>query len=337
MKVAMFSSKRYDQEYFAAANQPERHVLTYFEPRLSAATVPLADGHDAVCVFVNDQVNAQVLEQLHACGVRHVALRCAGFNNVDLAKAEELGISVVRVPAYSPHAVAEHTVALMLSLNRKLVRAYHRVREGNFSLEGLIGFDMQGRTAGLIGTGQIGELVVKILQGFGCRLLAYDVKQNPAALAAGVEYVSLEELYRESDIISIHCPLLPATRHLIDKGAVDQMRPGVMLINTSRGAIIETAAVIDGLKRGQIGYLGIDVYEEEADLFFEDLSDQVLQDDIFARLLTFPNVIVTGHQAFLTTEALKAIAQTTLENLATLERGEECANAVQSALVVSGK
>lgn len=330
MKIAIFNTKRYDQCYFDAANQEYQHQLTYLEPRLTRDTAPLAEGYDAVCVFVNDVVDADVLAELHARGVRHVALRCAGFNNVDIPQAEALGVSVVRVPAYSPYAVAEHTVALMLSLNRNLIRSYHRVREGNFSLEGLIGFDMHDRTVGVIGTGKIGELVLKILGGFGCRLLAYDVQENPQAVALGSEYVSLEELYRQSDIITLHCPLLPATHHLIDVAAIEQMKSGVMLINTSRGALIETQAAIQGLKSGKIGYLGIDVYEEEADLFFEDQSDKLLLDDVFARLLTFPNVIVTGHQAFLTTEALQAIAGTTLENLTQLEHGDECPNMVRS-------
>jgi D-lactate dehydrogenase len=314
MQVAVFSTKPYDREFLDAANRalPAPHRLLYLEPRLSLETAVLADGAAAVCLFVNDVADAGVLRALAAQGVRLIALRCAGFNNVDLAEAQRLGIRVARVPAYSPAAVAEHTLAMMLSLNRRIHRAHARVREGNFALDGLLGFDMKGRTVGLIGTGRIGAALARILTGFGCRILAHD-PQPDAALP--VAFVPLEALFAASDIISIHCPLTPATHHLIDAAAIGRMRRGVMLVNTSRGAIVDTRAAIAGLKSGRIGLLGLDVYEEEGDLFFEDLSDKVLQDDVFARLLTFPNVLITAHQAFFTADAMTAIAETTIANL----------------------
>ncbi|MCA9225782.1 MAG: 2-hydroxyacid dehydrogenase, partial [Planctomycetales bacterium] len=298
MRIAVFSTKPYDRRFFESANAEFGHELHFFEPRLTHETLPLATGFPGVCVFVNDVLDATVLQQLANEGLRLVALRCAGFNNVDVPTADRLGVTVVRVPAYSPHAVAEHTVGMMLSLNRKLHRAYGRVREGNFALDGLLGFDMNGRTVGLIGTGKIGLVTAGILKGFGCRLLAYDLYPNDQLTAMGGQYVDLPEIYAEADIISLHCPLTAETHHLIDERAVNQMKPGVMLVNTSRGAIIDTRAAIEGLKSGKIGALGIDVYEEESELFFEDHSDQVLVDDVFARLLTFPNVLITGHQAF---------------------------------------
>ena len=326
MKLAVFNTKPYDRRFLAAA--AGHHELTFFEPRLSSQTAELARGYPVVCVFVHDDVCADCLVQLAAGGTRLVALRCAGFNNVDLPAAAANGIAVVRVPAYSPHAVAEHAVGLMLALNRQLPRAFNRVREGNFALNGLLGFDMHGRTAGVIGTGKIGIEVAKILHGFGCRLLAHDVREAPECIANGVKYVPLEKLLAESDIISLHCPLLPSTQHLIDQRAIATMKPGVMLINTSRGALIDTPAVIDGLKSGRIGYLGLDVYEEEEKLFFEDLSARIIQDDVFTRLLTFPNVLITGHQAFFTSNALEAIARVTMENITAFERGENLVNAV---------
>ena len=264
-------------------------------------------------------------------------MRCgAGFNNVDLHAAERLGLSVVRVPAYSPYSVAEHTVGLMLALNRQIHRAHGRIREANFSLEGLLGFDLHGTTAGIIGTGKIGAIVAQILHGFGCRLYAYDIRPNPECEALGVHYVSVDDIYKNCRIITLHCPLTPETHYLIDAAAIEKMQDGVMLINTSRGALVDTKAAIDGLKSGRIGYLGLDVYEEEADLFYEDLSNQIIQDDIFARLLMFPNVIVTGHQAFFTQNALSAIADTTLANVTAYEKGA-CQNTVLCQKVLGGK
>jgi len=319
MRIAVYSTQPYDRRFFDTANAHGTHVLTYLEARLTAQTVPTAADADAVCVFVNDVVNAEVLQALHCRGVRLVALRCAGFNNVDLIAARDLGITVCRVPEYSPYAVAEHTAALMLALNRKTHRAYARVRERNFALEGLLGFDLRGKTAGVVGTGRIGAAFVRIMVGFGCTVLAHDPYPNAECAALGARYVPLEELLRASDIVSLHCPLTPSTRHLIDDGAIAAMRRGAMLINTSRGAVIDTRAVINGLKTGAIGSLGLDVYEEEADLFFRDLSDEILHDDVFARLLTFPNVIITAHQAFFTAEALTGIAETTLANIGAFE------------------
>lgn len=328
MNVAVFSTKPYDERYLREANQAFRHKLTCFEPRLSSQTVSLTQGFGAVCVFVHDEVSAAVLSVLKDNGVQAVALRCAGFNNVDLNRASELGIRVVRVPAYSPNSVAEHTIALILALNRKIHRAYTRVREGNFALDGLMGFDLKGRCVGVVGTGRIGRLVADILIGFGCQVLAHDVHRDSDLERKGVRYVELNELLASADIITLHCPLTPQTRHLINEDAVRQMKRNVMLINTSRGELIDTRAVIAGLKSGRIGYLGLDVYEEEEDLFFEDLSDRIIQDDVFSRLLTFPNVIITAHQAFFTHEAMTNIAHTTLRNLADIEAGRPCENEI---------
>ncbi|WP_323750400.1 2-hydroxyacid dehydrogenase [Marinobacter sp.] len=327
MKVAVFSTKPYDEKFLTLANTGAcPHELVFFEPRLSEATAALANGFDVVCAFVNDDVSAGVLSQLAAGGTRVVALRCAGFNNVDLQAAQTLGIDVVRVPAYSPYAVAEHTAALILTLNRQIHRAYHRIRDGNFSLDGLLGFDLRGRTVGVIGTGRIGLEVVRIMRGFDCRVLCNDSSPNPTARQLGAEYVDLDTLIRTADIVTLHCPLTPETHHLIDADAVAKMKAGVMLINTSRGALLDTSAIIQSLKSGHIGYLGLDVYEEEDDLFFEDLSNQVIQDDVFARLLTFPNVVITGHQAFFTRNAMENIALTTLGNITELEQTGKCAN-----------
>jgi D-lactate dehydrogenase len=334
VKVAVFSARSYDRAALThAANQmPAAQVaFEFFEVHLDGRTAVLAEGVDAVCAFVNDNLDATVLERLHGLGIRMVALRCAGYNNVDLKAAARLGLTVVRVPAYSPAAVAEHTVALILALDRKVYRAYNRVREGNFSLDGLVGFNLHDKTVGLIGTGKIGAAVAHILgPGFGCRVLACDPVPNEDCVRLGVKYVRLPELFGQSDIISLHSPLLPETLHFINREALAQMKPGVMLINTSRGALIDTPAVIDGLKTGQIGYLGLDVYEEETALFFEDRSSTVIPDDVFARLLTFPNVVVTGHQAFLTQEALARIAQTTLDNLVSFFATGRCQNQVSS-------
>nr|WP_319024292.1 2-hydroxyacid dehydrogenase [Sphingobium sp. PNB] len=321
MRVAVFSTKPYDRQFLevgnAAAGFP--HDLAFLEARLSVETAPLAAGSGAVCAFVNDCLDRLVLERLAVLGIKLVVLRSAGFNNVDLLAADALKLPVARVPAYSPQAIAEHTLALILSLDRKIHKAYARVREGNFSLEGLLGFDLNGRTVGIVGTGKIGAVVARILNGFGCHILACDPTANAEIVAMGGIYVELDALLAASDIITLHCPLLPETRHIIDSRAVARMKRGVMLINTSRGGVIDTQAMIDGLKTGVIGYLGLDVYEEEDGLFFENLSQDVIQDDIFARLLTFPNVLVTGHQGFFTGEALTAIAAATIENLSSFE------------------
>ncbi len=330
MQVAVFSTKPYDRQFLEAANEAHQHTLTFFEPRLTLETCSLAQQFPAICAFVNDQLSRPVLMKLAEGSTRLLALRCAGFNNVDLVAAGELGFTIVRVPAYSPYAVAEHTVALILALNRKIYRAYSRVREGNFALEGLLGFDLHGRTVGIIGTGKIGAVTAKILNGFGCRLLAHDPFPNPEVLGLGAQYVALSELLRDADIVTLHCPLLPETHHLINAETLQQLKPGAMLINTSRGALIDTSAVIRALKSGAISALGLDVYEEEADMFFEDLSNHMLQDDVFARLLTFPNVIITGHQAFFTREALTAIAETTLANISDFAQGRVCANIVKA-------
>lgn len=319
MQVAVFSTKPYDREFLSAANRDARHHLTFLETRLTLPTVAAADGAEAVCIFVNDDAGAPVLDALDRRGVRLVALRSAGFNHVDLAAARDKSIAVARVPEYSPHAVAEHTVALILSLNRKIHRAYARVREGNFSLDGLLGFDLNGRTVGVIGTGKIGLAVIRIMRGFGCAVIAHDPFPNPECESLGARYVPLTELLAVSDIVTLHCPLTPATRHLIDAKAITGMRKGAMLVNTSRGAVIDTRAVVRGLKTGQIGSLALDVYEEEGDLFFENLSNEVIKDDVFARLLTFPNVLITGHQAFFTADALAAIAETTIANITAFE------------------
>jgi D-lactate dehydrogenase len=326
MKVIFYSMKSYDEHYFSQANEDERYELVFHEFKLDANSAKLAAGAEAVCAFVNDHLDRATLEVLHQGGTQFLAMRCAGFNNVDLRAAQELGISVVRVPAYSPYAVAEHTLALLLALNRRLYRAYNRVREGNFSLEGLVGFDLHGKTVGVVGTGKIGLEVVRLFKGFGCEVLCNDVKENDAALELGVTYVTREVLLARSDIVTLHCPLVEATRHMIDAAAIAEMKSGVMLLNTSRGALVDTSAVIGGLKSGKIGYLGIDVYEEEDNLFFEDQSTRIMQDDVFARLLTFPNVLITGHQAFLTSHALTQIAGTTLQNLEELSETGSCAN-----------
>ena len=330
MKVAVFSTKPYDRTFLSARNQQYGHDLNFLNPGLDLQTVALANGFPAICVFVNDLVNRPILETLASSGTHLVALRCAGYNNVDLDAADELGITIVRVPAYSPYAVAEHAIALILTLNRKIHRAYYRVREGNFALNGLLGFDLYGRTVGIIGTGKIGRIVGQILHSFGCKLLAYDLYPNSEFGENYAEYVSLEQLYNQSDIITLHCPLTPETHHLIDKTAISLMKPGVMLINTSRGSLVDTKAVIQGLKSKHIGHLALDVYEEEENIFFEDLSGEIIQDDIFQRLLTFPNVIITGHQAFFTEEALTNIAETTLANIQDIEQGKACLNQVKN-------
>jgi D-lactate dehydrogenase len=328
MKVAVFSTKSYDRQFFNIANAQYHHELIFLEPRLNHQTTRLAIDAPAVCIFVNDEINKDTLEILASNGLRLIALRCAGYNNIDVQAAKSLGIKIVRVPAYSPYAVAEHTVALMLALNRKLHRAYNRVREGNFSLEGLLGFDLHGRTIGIVGTGRIGQVVAQIMTGFGCNVLAYDLHRNPQCESIEVQYVELSQLFSRSDIVTLHCPLTPETRHLVNEQAIGQMKPHTMLINTGRGALIDTSAIIAALKSGQIGALGLDVYEQESELFFEDHSDQIIQDDTFARLMTFPNVMITGHQAFFTEDAMRAIAEVTLSNISQVEQRQACPNEI---------
>ena len=315
LRVDVFSAKPHDVAFLHAAAKGSDLRLVFHEARLTTQTSMLAQGAAVVCAFVNDDLGAEVLEQLGSMGVRLLALRSAGFNHVDLAAAREAGIAVARVPAYSPHSVAEHTVALILTLNRKTHRAFNRVREGNFALDGLMGFDMHGKVAGVVGTGLIGTVLARILTGFGCEVLASDPNPSEDCKSLGVQYVEMDALFRRADIITLQCPLTSDTHHLIDDAAIARMKPGVMLVNTSRGAVVDTRAVIRGLKSGQIGALGLDVYEEEGDLFFEDLSQSIIPDDVFARLLTFPNVLVTGHQGFFTQEALNAIAETTIANI----------------------
>lgn len=329
MKIAVFSAKRYDREFLTTANAG-KHTLRFLEPHLGPETASLAAGFDGVCVFVNDELSAAVIETVAAFGVKLIALRCAGFNNVDLGACARLGVGVVRVPAYSPYAVAEHAVALILGLNRRLHRAFNRVREGNFALDGLLGFDLHGRTVGVIGTGRIGSVFAGIMTGFGCRVLCYDPFATPEQLPANAKLVALDEIYAASDIISLHCPLTPENHHLVSKASLSKMKDGVMLINTSRGALLDTRAVIHALKSGKVGALGLDVYEEEGDLFFEDLSSTIIPDDVFMRLLTFPNVLITGHQAFFTREALQNIANTTIGNITEWEATGVCANSVKS-------
>ncbi|MFS2126461.1 2-hydroxyacid dehydrogenase [Pseudomonas sp. Pseusp97] len=321
MRIILFSNQTYDRDSFLAANHGHGFELHFQQAQLREDTVALAMGFEVVCPFVNDDLSRPVLEHLAAGGTKLIALRSAGYNHVDLAAAQALGLAVVRVPAYSPHAVAEHGVGLVLALCRHLHRAYNRTREGDFSLHGLTGFDLHGRTVGVIGSGQIGEVFARIMSGFGCHILAYDPYPNDAIETLGGRFVELDELLAQSDIISLHCPLNEATRHLINARSLQRMKRGAMLINTGRGALVDTPALIEALKSGQLGYLGLDVYEEEAEIFFADRSDQPLQDDVLARLLTFPNVIITAHQAFLTREALAGIAQTTLANIAAWRAG----------------
>ncbi len=316
MKVMLFGTQPYDQLSFERIRKSYGFEIVYHRSHLNAKNVPLAQGADTVCVFVNDTVDAETIRGLSELGVRLIALRCAGFNNVDLQAAARCGIPVVRVPAYSPHAVAEYAVAMILSLNRKIHRAYWRTRDGNFSLHGLLGFDLYGKTAGIVGTGKIARPLIHILKGFGMQVVAYDIyPDNRYALAEGIEYVTLDELYQRADIISLHCPLTDRNRHMIDDAAIGRMKPGVILINTGRGQLIDTAALIEGLKEKQIGAAGLDVYEEEAAYFYEDTTDRIMDDDMLARLLSFNNVIVTSHQAFFTREALDNIAQVTMQNI----------------------
>ncbi|ETX11088.1 D-lactate dehydrogenase [Marinomonas ushuaiensis DSM 15871] len=325
MKVAVFSCKPYDKRTLSAhakKNSIEGNAIdsaalsmSYFESRLSMETISLVKGFDAVSCFVNDDVNAEVIHCLKQQGVNTIALRCAGFNNVDLVAAKKEGIKVFHVPDYSPTSVAEHAVALIMTLNRKTHRAYHRVKEGNFALEGLLGFNLEGRTVGCIGTGRIGSAFCRIMKGFGCKVLCYDLYPSQELIDQGCEYLSLDELYQQSDIISLHCPLNESTHHLIDKNSLAKMKDGVMIINTSRGALVHAQEAIDALYSKKIGYLGLDVYEQENEIFFEDMSSHIIQDSVFQLMLTFPNVVVTGHQGYFTDEALNHIAETTIDNL----------------------
>jgi D-lactate dehydrogenase len=334
MKLAVFDTHEYDRTALGEANKAAGHDLHFFKPSLCAETASLARGYRGVCIFVHDVLDEPTLRALKEGGTELVALRCAGFNNADIAAAARLGLRVVRVPEYSPYAVAEHAMALLLALNRKLVRAHNRVRDGNFSLDGLVGFDLHGKTVGIIGLGKIGGVFARIARGFGCRLLGYDVKPD-ANLAAetGLTYVSPEQIYAEADVISLHVPLFPGTLHLINRETLARMKPGVILINTSRGALINASDLVEALKSGALGGAALDVYEEEEQFFFRDLSGQVLQDDILARLLGCPNVLITSHQGFLTREALRNIAETTLGNVTAFAEGRPLRHELTSAKV----
>lgn len=334
MKTAVFSVRPYDRHFLEAANQQggtaDAFTFEYFDVGLDLATATLAQDCQAVCVFVNDRLDAPVLRALHALGVRAVLLRCAGFNNVDIAAAEQLGLFVARVPAYSPEAVAEHALALIMTLNRHTHRAYNRVREGNFMLDGLLGRTLHGRTVGIVGTGKIGLATARIMKGMGCTVLGFDPYRSPAFAEIG-EAVALDELLTRSDIVSLHCPLTPDTHHLINEESLGRMKPGAMLVNTSRGGLVNTDAVVRALKSRHLGHLAIDVYEQESALFFQDLSGEIIDDDLFQRLMTFPNVLVTGHQGFFTVEALQEICSITLGNLSDFANGVECRNRVAAA------
>jgi D-lactate dehydrogenase len=335
MRVLFYDAHHYERDVFDREFQSSGHTLSYVEPRLTSETADLAKGFDAVCSFVNDRVDRATLQKLSQSGVKAIALRCAGFNHVDLKAAQEFGIPVVRVPAYSPHAVAEHAVALLLTLNRKIHRSHARIRELNFSLEGLVGFDLFQKTVGVIGTGNIGTVLAKIFRGFGCRVLAHDRNKNPElANDPGVQYVDLQTLYRESDVISLHVPLNEGTRHLINAESLALMKPHVLLINTGRGGLVDSTALIQALKKHTIGGAGLDVYEEEEGVFFHDLSSEGIGDDVLARLLTFPNVVITSHQAFLTQEALSQIARTTRDNLSAVEKRSDASKALPNQVSV---
>ena len=328
MKIAFFSSKPYDKTFFEAENKNYGFELNFYETHLGPHIVNAIEDEQAVCVFVNDKVNRQVIEILAKKGVKIIALRCAGFNNVDLEAAKEFGIKVCRVPAYSPEAVAEHTMAMLLTLNRKTHKAYNRVREQNFALNGLLGFNLFQKTIGVVGTGKIGKAFINIAKGFGCKIIAYDLYPDQELMNNGVEYVELDKLFKSSDIISLHCPLTPETKHVINAESISKMKNGVLIINSARGGLIDTEALINGLKSKKVGGAGLDVYENERDYFFEDESGTVLEDDILARLLTFNNVVITSHQAFLTEEALNNIVETTLNNILSYAKKEELINEV---------
>jgi D-lactate dehydrogenase len=330
MRIAVFSTKSYDERFLSEAANGKGHELVFFEERLTPKSVGLAAGFEAVCAFVNDDLSAATLEHLAQGGTKLVVLRCAGFNQVDLKAAARLGIQVRRVPAYSPYAVAEFTIGMILTLNRKYHRAFNRVREGNFHIEGLLGFDLHGSTVGIVGTGKIGLLTAKPLAAMGCRILGYDLFPGPAFTQIGGTYVPLDQLLSESDIVSLHCPLTPESHYLINATSLRQMKRGVMIINTSRGALVDASAVINALKTGQVGALGLDVYEQEADVFYENLSNEIIQDDVLQRLLSFPNVLITSHQAFFTQTALRNIADTTVQNLEDYKAGRSSANEVKA-------
>jgi D-lactate dehydrogenase len=330
MEVAIFSSTPYERQFLDEANRAEHHKLRYIDVSLDMDTAGLAADYGAVCIFVNDKANADVLEALHKGGTRLLALRCTGFNNVDLAAAEKLGMKVVRVVTYSPNSVAEHAVALLLAINRKVHRAYNRTRDSNFSLDGLTGFDLCGKTVAVVGTGKIGCVFAKIMLGFGCKVIGYDPYHSAEFEALGLRYATPGEIGEQADIISLHCPLTPATHYIINSETLKRAKPGAILINTSRGGLIDTEAVIEALKTGLLGGLGIDVYEQEADLFFRDLSSEIITDDVFQRLVSFPNVIVTGHQAYLTREALTTICETTLKSVTAFEKNQPLENEVKA-------
>jgi D-lactate dehydrogenase len=330
MEIAVFSSTPYERRYLDEANTNGHHGLNFFEVPLTIESAGLATGYPAVCIFVNDRADAQVLEALQRGGTRLVALRCTGFNNVDLEAAARLGMKVVRVVDYSPNSVAEHAVALLLAVNRKIHRAYNRTRDSNFSLDGLIGFDLTGKTVAVVGTGKIGRVFSKIMLGFGCEVIGYDPMPSPEFEALGARYAAPGEIGERADVISLHCPLTPVTHHIINAETLARAKPGALLINTSRGALIDTEAVIEALKSGQLGGLAIDVYEQEATLFFRDLSSVVIADDLIQRLVSFPNVIVTGHQAFLTREALTTICETTLQSATAFEQGQTLENEIKA-------
>ncbi|PNU03111.1 2-hydroxyacid dehydrogenase [Novosphingobium guangzhouense] len=329
MRIVVYGTRSYDRTFLGAANALHGFELQFIDAPLTLSTVRLAEGFDAVCVFVNDTADRPVMDALAQAGVRIVALRCAGYNNVDLAAAADNGIAVVRVPAYSPHAVAEYTVGLLLSLDRKIHRGWSRTRENNFALDGLVGRNLHGRVVGVIGTGQIGALVARSLHlGFGCDVLASDIVADPALKEIGVRYVDRDVLLREAEIVTLHCPLTPDTHHLINAQVLAAARPGLVIVNTSRGALIDTVALIEALKQRRVGGVALDVYEQEAGVFFDDLSSEIIDDDMLQRLLTFPNVLMTGHQAFLTEEALSAIAQTTLQSLNDFAAGRQLTNRI---------
>ncbi len=328
MKVAVFNTKRYERRSLEAAAEGRGIDFSFFEPRLEAQTAPLANGHEAVLIFVNDVADRAVLEKLAAGGVKFLATRSAGFNQIDREAARELGIQLAYVPAYSPNAVAEFTIGLILTLGRHIHEGHNRVRRADFNLEGLCGFELRDRTVGVYGTGRIGTNVVQLLTGFGCKVLAYDEEPNEEVMLRASYVDTREELFRFCDILTLHVPLMPSTFHLVDANALKMMKKGVFIINTSRGALLDTPAVVEALKDRKVGFLAIDVYEEEASLFFEDRSSDIINDDTFARLLTFPNVIVTGHQAFLTDRALRNIAETTMQSLMEFASGLPCTNSV---------